>query len=93
MFNLEHHIQSMQRYNKETVDARTFPEIWETLSAAEQSNLRYELTKTGDASRTTVYNWSKGTCPISVGMRKKVASTMNRTLGLNVSHLTLFPLN
>lgn len=83
----------MQRYNKETIDARTFQQIWETLSAAEQSTLRYELTKSGDASRTSVYNWSKGKNPINVGLRKKVAATMNRTLGLRVSHLTLFPLN
>lgn len=80
-------------YTKESIDARTFPQIWETLSAAEQSNLRYELTRTGEASRTSVYNWSKGICPVSVGMRKKVASTISRTLGLNVSHITLFPLN
>ena len=80
-------------YRKESIDARTFPQIWETLSAAEQSNLRYELTRSGEASRTSVYNWSKGICPISVGMRKKVATTISRTLGLNVSHITLFPLN
>ena len=80
-------------YRKESIDARTFPQIWETLSAAEQSNLRYELTRSGEASRTSVYNWSKGICPIAVGMRKKVATTISRTLGLNVSHITLFPLN
>lgn len=80
-------------YTKESIDARTFPQIWETLSAAEQSNLRYELTKSGDASRTSVYNWSKGLCPISIGMRKKVASTISRTLGLRVSHITLFPMH
>lgn len=80
-------------YGKESTDARTFPQIWETLSVAEQSNLRYELTKSGDCSRVSIYNWSKGTCPISVGLRKKVASTINRTLGLNVSHITLFPMN
>ena len=80
-------------YTKETIDARTFPQIWETLSAAEQSNLRYELTRNGECSRTSVYNWSKGMCPISVALRKKVADKMSKTLGLRVSHITLFPLN
>lgn len=80
-------------YKKENIDARTFPEIWETLTPAEQSELRFELTKNGESSRTSIYNWSKGKCPINVALRKKVADKMNKTLGLNVSHLTLFPLN
>ncbi len=92
-FNLEHQITSMQRYNKETLDARTFQEIWNSLSPEEQSDLRYELTKNGECSRTSLYNWSKGVAPINVSLRRKVASTMGRILGLRVSHTTLFPLN
>ena len=80
-------------YTKENIDARTFQKIWETLTPAEQSNLRYELTKNGECSRTSVYNWSKGICPINVALRKKVADKMNKTLGLHVSLITLFPLN
>ena len=80
-------------YTKEAIDARTFQQIWETLSAAEQSDLRYELTKNGECSRTSVYNWSKGMCPISVALRRKVADKMGKVLGLRVSHRTLFPLH
>lgn len=78
-------------YNKESIDARTFPQIWETLTPAEQAELRYQLTRNGDCSRTTVFNWSRGVSPVSIGLRKKVASTMRSALGLNVSHITLFP--
>ncbi len=80
-------------YVKESVDTRTFPEIWETLSVAEQTELRYELTRNGDCSRTTVYYWSKGVIPASIALRKKVADKMRRLLGLSVSHITLFPLD
>ncbi len=78
-------------YDKETIDARTFPEIWETLSPAEQSELRFQLTRNGDCSRTAVFMWSKGVMPKSLSVRKKVASTIKSILGLNVRHLTLFP--
>ena len=78
-------------YNKESIDARTFPQIWGCLTRGEQDELRYQLTRNGDCSRTSVYYWSKGTTPVSLGMRKKVASTIKSALGLNVSHLTLFP--
>ncbi len=80
-------------YDKETIDARTFQEIWKSLTNAEQSELRYELTKNGECSRTSLYNWSKGVAPINVNLRRKVASTMGRILGLRVSATTLFPLN
>jgi len=82
----------MQMYVKENSDTRTFPEIWETLSIAEQQELRYELTRRGDCTRASVYNWSKGVCPISIALRKKVAEKINKLFGLNVSHLNLFPL-
>lgn len=78
-------------YNKENIDARTFPQIWETLTSSEQQELRFQLTKNGDCSKTSVFYWSKGVTPASLGMRKKVAAAMKSYLGLNVSHLTLFP--
>lgn len=82
----------MQMYNKNDFDARSFPQIWETLTPAEQMELRFQLTRNGDCSRTSVFHWSKGVTPVSLGMRKKVASVMKSVLGLNVSHLTLFPM-
>lgn len=78
-------------YNKEDLDARTFPQIWETLTPAEQEELRDRLTRNGDCTRMTLFNWTRGVRPISLAMRRKVASAMNKYLGLNVSHLTLFP--
>ena len=79
-------------YNQKELDARTFPEIWGDLTLAEQEELRDRLTRNGDCTRMTLFNWAKkGVRPISLAMRRKVAATMNKYLGLNVSHLTLFP--
>ena len=79
-------------YDKETIDARTFPEIWKSLSSAEQSELRDRLTRSGDISRTALYYWSLGKkTPASLGNRRRVAVAINKFLGYNVSHLTLFP--
>lgn len=82
----------MQKYTEINSDARTFAEIWGGLTAAEQSELRYQLTKNGDCSRVSVYKWAvKGVRPVSLGMRKRVSSIVNRTLGIKTSHITLFP--
>ncbi len=81
----------MQSKQNSVFDARTFPQIWQGLTQSQQSELRYQLTRNADCSRQSVYNWSKGITPISLAMRKKVAATMGKTLGLNVSHITLFP--
>lgn len=79
-------------YDKESIDARTFPQIWKSLTPAEQSELRDRLTRTGDISRTALFNWSTGkTSPASIGNRRRVATAINKFLGYNVSHLTLFP--
>lgn len=91
-FNLEQIKIKMQSKQNSDIDARTFPQIWETLTPAEQGELRFQLTRNGDCSRVTVYNWSKGMCPASIGLRKKAASTMGKFLGKNVSHITLFPI-
>jgi len=79
-------------YEKENIDARTFPQIWNSLTATEQAELRDRLMRTGDISRTALFNWSKGkTSPASIGNKRRVAAAINKFLGYNVSHLTLFP--
>ena len=83
--------KGLQMYSENNLDARTFPEIWETLTLAEQEELRDRLTRYGDCTRMTLFNWTKGVRPISLAMRRKVAAAMNKYLGLNVSHITLFP--
>lgn len=81
----------MQNNTQNQSDARTFPEIWEKLTLAEQEELRDRLVRNGDCTRMSLYNWTKGVRPFSLALRRKVAMTMNKYLGLNVSHITLFP--
>lgn len=82
----------MQKYTENDYDARTFAEIWGKLTPAEQSELRFQLTRNGDCSRVSVYKWAeKGVRPVSLGMRKRVSSIVNKTLGIKTTHLTLFP--
>lgn len=82
----------MQKYTENNNDARTFSEIWGELTAAERSELRFQLTRNGDCSRVSVYKWAvRGVRPVSLGMRKRVSYIVNRTLGIKTSHITLFP--
>lgn len=81
----------MQNNTQNQLDARTFPEIWETLTQAEQEEIRDRLTRNGDCTRMSLFNWTKGVRPNSLALRRKVAAIMNKYLGLNVSHITLFP--
>lgn len=81
----------MQVYEKSDIDARTFPQIWETLTSAEQAELRDALIKKTSCTRQSIFNWSNGTSPIYRDIRVKVADTIKKTFGFNVSHLTLFP--
>ncbi len=80
-------------YVKEGIDARTFPQIWETLTPAEQSSLREAISNACGVSRTTIYNWTKGISPVSVRQRKQVATTMGKELGAQFFHVTLFPMD
>ena len=81
----------MQNYANCDIDARTFPEIWKSLTPAEQSELRYMIIKSAGCTRQSVHNWSKGSYPIYRDKRVKVASVVSSLLKCNVSHMTLFP--
>lgn len=81
----------MQVYEKCDIDARTFPEIWESLTPAERSELRYLLVKNAGCTRQSVFNWSKGSYPVYRDKRLKVAYIVGHHLHLNVNHMTLFP--
>lgn len=81
----------MQEYKKSGIDARTFPEIWKSLTPAEQSELRDALMKKFSITRQAVYNWSTGASPFYRPARVAAAEVIKKTFGYNVSHLTLFP--
>ena len=73
-------------------DARTFHEIWESLTAAQAADLRESiLSKTG-ASSNTFWFWKTGTSsPASRNDRRTIARLVTATLGIAVHEATLFP--
>ena len=81
----------MQDYEKCGTDARSFPEIWESLTPVERAELRHQLIKNVGVTRQTVDNWSKGVTPIMRDIRVKVARCFGQALNIHVSHTTLFP--
>lgn len=82
----------MQSNKTISIDARTFPEIWETLSAPERSDLRVATISKIRCSDVTFYNWAKGaTSPMSYPVKREVASVIKSTLGITVPPNLLFP--
>lgn len=78
-------------YDKDSIDARTFSQVWCSLSPAMQAELRCELTGKGECTRQAVWAWTKGVTPRSLATRKRVERILNNYLRIHTSHLTLFP--
>lgn len=82
----------MQNYETKSIDARTFPEIWETLQPADRSELKFAVVAKLRCSDVTFYNWAKGaTTPVAYSARRDIAGVIKSTLGLSVSQKFLFP--
>lgn len=82
----------MQNNTNCGIDARTFPEIWKSLSQNEQSDLRYTLMLKMKVTRQTIENWSKkGVMPIYQGAKEEVSRIVSSKLGIKTSWQTLFP--
>lgn len=84
----------MNNLNEETIDARSFAEIWRSLGTTSvvQLELRDELISKLRISRQTVNNWGNGnTIPVYIETRKTVSKIVNTTLGIKTSWQTLFP--
>lgn len=76
---------------KKEIDTRTFAEICATLTQPAWLELRGRLfTKLGRTEQTLL-NWRSGkTYPNSNLERREVSNIVNRFLGINTTHLTLF---
>ena len=74
-------------------DARSFPEIWATLSEDERDNLSLELFKKKCCrTRQAIFYWAKGErAPINQLVRDTVAQIVGKMLGAKVFPQTLFP--
>lgn len=82
----------MQSKENSTTDARTFPQIWETLNRAERRTLKVELVKAMSCTTNAVWFWSNGTySPNSKLDRDKVAQVVSKFLGRKCFAHTLFP--
>jgi hypothetical protein len=73
-------------------DERTFPEIWNSLTQAQQEELRDQiLTKTG-ASSNTFWFWKKGAAnPASRTDRQVISGLVGKYLNISTAPATLFP--
>ena len=78
----------------ETTDTRTLPEIWKTLNAQEQEDLRMGLIMAKTAkSRQAIHYWVNGQRkPQSDLVRDRGALVVSRVIGKKCYGRTLFPL-
>lgn len=83
----------MQSNKEKSNDARSFPEIWATLSSDEKDELVYELIRTKCCkTRTAILMWARGERrPSNALTRDVIARSIGKTLGLRVFGTTLFP--
>lgn len=82
----------MQRNEKITTDARSFPELWKSLSTEEQIALRGALVNRLGCTSQTVWNYAVGnTIPSSLLIKNEVARVVSRITGINVRPAILFP--
>ena len=74
-------------------DSRAFPEIWGALNKDEKAEVTYRIIADRCAiNRQTVWNWATGkTQPTSPLIKKAVAASVGKALGIRVLPATLFP--
>lgn len=84
----------MANLAKKDYDTRTFVQICASLPREQWLAIRDRImTKTG-CSKQTIINWKRGvTIPASKLERVEISRTVNRFLGIETIHTTLFPEN
>lgn len=83
----------MQSKEKITTDARTFKEIWESLTPDDQEELRIDIFKARCCTtRQAIYYWATGKkAPSHPLIRTNVAKVVGNFIGKKVFPATLFP--
>lgn len=75
-----------------TTDARTFSEIWNSLSDVERVQLQDAIIRKTGASSNTFWFWKNGrSIPASRTDRRNIAREVSNFLGYPVHDATLFP--
>lgn len=75
-----------------TTDARTFSEIWNSLSDVDRVQLQDAIIRKTGASSNTFWFWKNGrSIPASRTDRRSIAREVSNFLGYPVHDATLFP--
>ena len=83
--------QEQQSKEKESVDTRTFPEIYKSLPQLQQLELRDEIVYKLGVSRVTVFNWAQGySRPQYPGVRRIVSDILYKKEGVRIPQYILF---
>ena len=81
----------MANLAKKDYDTRTFPEICSGLTTDQWLVLRERIMTRTRCSKQTILNWKSGkTIPASILERVAISGIVNRVLGINTIHNTLF---
>lgn len=79
-------------YENNSIDARTLPQIWRECTPLEQDAIRTKIKSRLSCSAVTAWSYCNGKfSPRSPLVQKEIARIIKSTLGVNVSHTTLFP--
>ncbi len=82
----------MQSNEKEIIDARAFPQVWESLSDTERNDLALEIYKRKCCTtRQTIHNWATGSITPMPIVRDAVAEAVTKVTGRKVVAKFLFP--
>lgn len=86
-------LTQMQMYQEKTLETRSLPEIYGSLTNTQKEDLAYALvTARCTKTRQTIWNWCTGkTAPQSPLVRNEVAKCVGRIIGARVMPGTLFP--
>jgi len=81
----------MANLTKKDYDTRTFSEICNSLTPDQWLVLRDRVMTRTRCSKQTILNWKSGkTIPASILEREAISGIVNRVLGINTNHNTLF---
>ena len=84
----------MQDKKNNSIDARSFAEIWQSLGTGsyEQLDLRDSLISRLRVTRQTVNYWGNGkVSPAYEEVKKAISEVINKQLGIRTTARTLFP--
>lgn len=81
----------MQMNENKSIDARTFPEIWETLTDYQKNNLRFAIYVNLRVSPQTLWNWRHGKRTPNWANQKEVARLTSIVAKVKCKPELLFP--